>query len=93
MEEGKAIIKGEERSPTAGIKSRIKSMFNLMLDYALEYEIVDKNYARTFDVSDDIIQEKEKARRGHLPFSEHEMDLLWQNINDIKYVDVVIIQC
>lgn len=93
MEEGKAIIKGEERSPTAGIKSRIKSMFNLMLDYALEYEIVDKNYARTFDVSNDIIQEKEKARRGHLPFSEHEMNLLWQNINDIKYVDVVIIQC
>lgn len=93
MEDGRALIKGEEHSPSAGVKSRIKSMFNLMLDYALEYELVDKNYARTFDVSNDILEEKEKTRRGHLPFSDEEMNLLWQNINNIKYVDVILIQC
>ena len=48
--------KGQKIYPTASTKSRIKSLFNLMLDYALEYEIVDKNYARTFEISDDIIQ-------------------------------------
>ena len=37
-----------------------------MLDYALEYELVDKNYARTFDLSNDIIKEKEAATRGIL---------------------------
>lgn len=31
--------------PTAGTKSRMKSLFNLTFDYALEYEIVDRNYA------------------------------------------------
>lgn len=93
MDNGVAVIKGEERRPTAGVKSRIKSLFNLMLDYALEYEIVDKNYARTFNVSDDIIKEKEQAKRGHIPFTEGEMQILWDNVHTIQYVDVILIQC
>lgn len=93
MEEGTAIVKGKEQSPSAGTKSRIKSMFNLMFDYALEYEIVDRNYARTFNVSDEIIEEKEKAKRGHIPFSSEEIQKLWENLESIKYVDVILIQC
>lgn len=93
MDEGKAVIKGVEKGPTAGVKSRIKSMFNLMFDYALEYELVDKNYSRTFNVSDDIIREKESAKRGHIPFSDKEIDILWNNIDKIQYVDVILIQC
>lgn len=37
-----------------------------MLDYALEYEIVDKNYARTFEISDDIIKEKDENKKAIL---------------------------
>jgi len=93
MDEGVAIIRGEERLPTAGVKSRIKSMFNLMLDYALEYEIVDRNYSRTFNLSDDIIKEKEQAKRGHIPFKEEEIQTLWDHVDIKSYVDVVLIQC
>ncbi len=93
MEEGTAIVKGEKRYPTAGVKSRIKSMFNLMFDYALEYEIVDKNYARTFNLSDAIIKEKEEVKRGHIPFSDEEMKILWNHVDITKYVDVILIQC
>lgn len=93
IDEGTANIKGKETKPSAGIKSRIKSMFNLMFDYALEYEIVDKNYARTFNISDDIVREKEEAKRGHIPFTNEEIDLLWKNINTIPYIDVLLIQC
>lgn len=93
MEDGIAIIKGEERHPTAGMKSRIKSMFNLMLDYALEYEIVDRNYARTFNVSDDILQENSEAKRGHIPFTDDEIQILWEHVDIKKYVDVILIQC
>lgn len=93
MEDGIAIIKGVEKTPTASIKSRIKSMFNLMMDYALEYELTDKNYARTFNVSDDILQEKEEAKRSHIPFTDKEMELLWENINTVPYADIVVIQC
>lgn len=93
MDEGIAIIKGEERKPTAGVKSRIKSMFNIMLDYALEYEIVEKNYARTFNVSDNIIKEKEEAKRGHIPFTDSEIQILWDNVYNVQYVDIILIQC
>lgn len=93
MEEGRANIKGEMRLPSAGVKSRIKSLFNLMFDYALEYEIVDRNYARTFNVSDDIVKETEEAKRGHIPFTEEEIEILWDNIDVKQYVDVILFQC
>lgn len=93
MENGVANIKGEERRPTSGIQARMKSMFNLMLDYALEYELVDKNYARTFELSENIRDDIEESRRGHLPFSDSEMQLLWDNLNILPYVDVLLVQC
>ena len=92
MDEGVAMVKGELRRPTAGTKTRIKSMFNLMLDYALEYEIVDRNYSRTFNISDDILEEKEKSKRGHIPMTEEEMKILWNNVETKQYVDVILIQ-
>lgn len=93
IDNGAAVIKGEEHLPTANTKSRIKSLFNLMFDYAVEYEIIDKNYARTFNLSDDIIKEKEAAKRGHMPFTDYEMNVLWENVNILQYVDVILIQC
>lgn len=84
--------KGQVIKPTAGVKARIKSMFNLMLDYAVEYEIVDRNYARTFEISEDIIKEKESAKKDHFPFRENELAVLWNNLG-IPYVDIVLIQC
>lgn len=92
MEEGTAVVKDEIRTVTAGVKTRIKSLFNLMLDYALEYELVDRNYARTFQISDDIIKEVEAAKRGHMIFSDDEINILLENIN-YPYVDVLLIQC
>lgn len=58
-------------------------MFNLMLDYAMEYDLVSKNYARTFELSNDIIKEKEDAKRGHINFNDSEMasplEYCWQH--------------
>lgn len=93
MEDGVAEVNGVMRHPSADKKARIKSMFNLMLDYALEYEIVDKNYARTFEVSNDIIKERDAAKRGHIPFTDAEIEKLWSVIDDIEWVDVVLYQC
>lgn len=93
MEQGVAIIKGVEKHPSASVQCRIKSMFNLMFDYALEYEIVEKNYARTFNISDDVVEEKEKSKRGHIIFTNEEMNTLWGHVNDMPYVDIVLIQC
>lgn len=93
MEQGTAIINGEVRKPTAGVKSRMKSLFNLMFDYAVEYEIVDRNYARTFSLSEDIISEKEALHKSHIPFTDSEMNTLWSNIDSTPNVDLILIQC
>lgn len=92
MENGIVEYNGKIKHTTPSIKTKIKSLFNLMFDYALEYEIVDKNYARAFDISSDILDEKEKIRRAHIPFTDKELDVLWNN-RDISYVDVMLLQC
>ncbi len=92
MENGTMEYKGEIRKASAGTQARIKSLFNLMLDYAVEYELVDRNYARTFDVSDEIIKEQEKTYRAHIPYTEEEMTILWEHVDLIEWVDVLVIQ-
>lgn len=85
--------KGKKIYATAGTKSRIKSLFNLMFDYAEEHEIVMKNYARTFDISDDISKEIESNKRDHIPFTDDELEILWKNVGKVKYVDWILMQC
>ena len=93
MEEGTAVVKGKEQHPSASMKNQIKSLFNLMLDYALEYELVDRNYSRTFNLTDETIKEIQTVRKEHIPFSEEEMNLLWQHVDDKYCLDVLLIQC
>lgn len=98
MEEGFRIEtrgkkKGEKIHPTAGTKSKIKSLFNLMLDYALEYEIVDRNYARDFEISKETSEMIKSEKKPHIIFSEDEMQILWDNLGKVKYVDWILMQC
>lgn len=93
MNDGYITLKTGKRYATPNMKARIKSMFNGMLDYALEYEIVDKNYARTFNISDDISKEVNKVQNVHIPFTDEEISRLWRHVNDTEFVDVILIQC
>lgn len=93
MEEGTSTYRGETRTPSASMKNQIKSLFNLMLDYALEYELVDRNYSRTFNLSEETIKEIVTVKQEHIPFTDEEMDLLWQHADDKMMVDVLLIQC
>lgn len=93
MDEGYRLEKGEKIYPSSGVKARMKSLFNLMLDYAVEYEITDRNYARTFDISDEIVDDMERQKRAHIPFTEKELHTLWSHVNDTPWVDVLLYQC
>ena len=75
------------------IKPLIKIMFNLMLDYAVEYEIVEKNYARSFEISSDINEEIKENQKQHIPFTDSEIQTLWENISTVPDVDLILIQC
>lgn len=93
MDEGTANINGEVKQASVNTKSKIKSLFNLMLDYGLEYEIIDRNYARDFKLSNDLMVDIEKQKTGHIPFTKDEIQKLWDNLYKLPYVDIVLIQC
>ncbi len=94
MEEGVWIAPdGTEKHPTATDKVNIKSIFNMMLDYAFEYEIVNTNYAKGFSIDGEIIKEATTRQTEHIPFTDEEMNILWNNSGKIEIVDIMLIQC
>lgn len=93
MEEGIAVVRGKEQTPSASMKNKIKTLFNQMLDYALEYELVDRNYSRTFKLTDETIKEIQTVKKEHIPFTNDEMELLWKHVDDKYGIDVLLIQC
>lgn len=93
IDEGFIIHNNERLYANPTTKFKIKSLFNLMLDYALEYEIVDKNYARTFALPSKIRKEAKETISEHIAYTDEEMEKLWENVDDIKFVDAVLIQC
>lgn len=75
-----------DECPKESIKGRIKSIFNLMLDYALERDLVKTNVARTFKV------ERTESEEAHHSFTKEEMEILWKNAS-IPFICYVLIQC
>lgn len=85
--------KDEQEIPVPlSAKPRIKQLFTLILDYALEYEIVDKNYARTFKLPNEISTEIEENKEHHIAFTDDEIVTLWSN-QSIPLVDIILFQC
>lgn len=93
MDNGIATIYGKVKNPSPVMKSKIKLIFNLMFDYALEYEIVDKNFARTFHIPKNVKEEINESKKGHIPFTNQELKTLWDHVDSVKYADVILIQC
>ncbi len=82
-----------KKPATPYTKTRIKSLFNMMLDYAVEYEIIDKNYARNVRLNSSIYMQLEEQHKDHIPFADKEIKKLWDNVDTVPYVDVVLVQC
>ena len=87
IENGNRIKNDEEVEVPPTMKQNIKTMLNMMLDYAVEYELTDRNYARLFSIG-----EKEETKKHHLSFTDDEMTALWTNISE-PYIDLILIQC
>ena len=82
--------KGQKRYASACTKGRIKSMFNLMFDWAYAREIVDRNYARAFELDKETKIKQVREERKNTIFSKEEIDLLWKNVDKIAFVDMVL---
>ncbi len=75
MNEGTANIKGVEQTAPLSVKTLIKVMFDKMLDYAVEYEILERNCARTFSISKEDKKAAIANRKHHIPYSDEEIAL------------------
>lgn len=93
MENGKAVRNGTLCLPTAAVKRNIKSLLNMMLDYAMEYEIVSTNYARQFDLPSEVTKAISTPRKKHIAFTDEEMKKLWESVEKIDYTDILLYQC
>lgn len=61
----------------------------MMFDYAVQYEITDKNTSRALRIN---IDNPEKTEPPHIKFSDEEMSILWNNLS-LPFVDMILIQC
>lgn len=93
MEEGFLSINNKKRYPSSNTKSRIKETLSLILDYAVEYELIDKNHARSFKLPKEISKDLNMVSKKHITFSDKEIDTFWSNIDYINGIDMVLIQC
>lgn len=66
-------------------KKRMKSLYNQMYRYAMKHEIVNKDYAALCNTV-----KKTKPSEPRIPFSEEEIQLLWDNI-DFAFTDMILI--
>jgi len=78
------IDQGESYS----IKKSIHKVLNLLLDYALEYDLTDHNYSRAIHIDRDADEEIV----NHIAFTNEELDTLWQH-TDNETVRMILIQC
>ena len=70
-------------------KGRMKSLYNLMFDYAVESEIINVNTARNFTMKG-LLKQIEKERKIKKPFSEEDEKTLWDN-QDYGFAKMVLI--
>lgn len=66
-------------------KRNIRTLFNQLFSYAMENDIVEKNYSEFLDVG------KLETVINRTVFSRAEIDKLWGNIDKIELVDTVLI--
>lgn len=85
--------KGEEKLASPSTKESMKYIFNHIYSYAIEARIVDKNYAREFTLDKKVFKEKEEQHKEKIPFSEEELNKLWQSIEFVPFTDMIIYAC
>lgn len=88
MYKGTVTNRTGTHTASANTKSYIKSLFSLMLDYAVEQEIVDRNCARNFKF-DEVLE----TENHHIDFTEDEMNTIWGAVGRIPNIEFLLIQC
>lgn len=90
---GEALIRNKIQKANPHTQSSVKTLFNLMLNYALEYEIVERNCSKAFSLDAELIQKIKENKTEHIPYTDKEMDTLWNHVQDSIIIKMILIQC
>lgn len=89
IEHGTITLAGKTRSPKNNSINSIKTLYNMLFDYAVALEIVDKNYARLFNVDTGYVRNP----ASHMAYTTEEMNILWSSLDKHPIIDMILIQC
>ncbi len=66
-------------------RKKYKVTYSAMYKLAAEMDIIEKNYAKFIDIGDN------ESTKCKTPFTLKEIALIWQHVNDLEYLDTVLI--
>ena len=89
IENGTIMYGGKTRTPKNNAKDSMKTLYNLLFDYAVASEIVDKNYARMFTIDSGYVRKP----GSHMAYTDDELKILWNSIDKHPIIDMILIQC
>lgn len=82
---------GFKKVGTPNTQARVKSLLNLMFDYAVEYNLMQKNLAREFKIGDDTLKAIKKNKKHKKAFSEDNIKDFWSGISAVSFTDMLLI--
>lgn len=81
-----------ETSDSYHVQKQTKRLLKRLFDYAMQYELTDRNYAQAVLINGEVIQETKEKAQDHIAFTDEELNILWNNL-EYPYVKAVLIQC
>lgn len=79
--------------PSDITKGKIKIFLGMLWDYAIELDIVDINYAKKNELPKEVSKNATVNIKHHFPFTEDELDVLWQKYQGLDFIGWILIQC
>lgn len=80
---------GKPVYPTEKFKQYIRLTLSQMLDYAVEYEFIERNFIKDIKMR----QNKEDDVKRHISFTDEEMDIIELNASKDRILALILIEC
>lgn len=92
VERGSCVKNGVVKAASPNMQVRIKLLWNMLMTYAMEYELISTNPAKAFSMPKSVTKNV-KTEHEHIRFTDKEMKILWENAESIPLVKAILIQC
>lgn len=75
----------DEDCPTYSIRKAVRVLLNVLYKYAMKNDIVDKQYSKYIELGKPVkVHDKQ-------PFTDEEIQTLWDNVDKIDGVDTILL--